>query len=344
MTARRGTSVALLTTLLVPVLAAPAVALADPTTGYWTRTRVGAPLPVEPPTPAPEGGSWVSGDPVGPVAVTAIRAAADDGSVVTGLQLKVEDVVGTPAVLVCPTLERWAPEQGGRLEAAPTADCAAAVEATLKDDVLLIALPVPMQLDLVDVLLSPKPGSAFSATFQKATAEAVVQAPAASTAPPVGPAPAPPPPPPGDSGVAPPPSFDGFSGGTGFGSPELSGPLPAQEPLLPVPELPPPAQAAVPQPQTAPPVGPVLLARPAAVVPVDRTASLLAVALLAGLGALAVRLAVQPAAAPRHLGGGARLSRAAAPAAPAAPVAVSAVPARGVGRFRSARVRPPVRI
>jgi hypothetical protein len=342
-TARRCTAAALLAAMLVPALAAPALAVQDPVTGYWTRTRVGAPLPVEPPTTVPEGGSWVSGDPVGPVAVSAIRALADDGSVIAGFRLTVDEVVGTPAIVVCPTTERWAPEQGGRLEGAPTADCTAAVQTTLQDDVLLVALPTAMQLDVVDVLLTPEPGSAFSATFQRATAASVVQAPAAPPPPVTAPPPAPvAPPPSGGSTFAPPPAFDGgFAGGTGFGTPDLGAPALASQPLLPAPELPPPAAAQGPQPQAAPPV---VLARPAAVVPVDRTASLMAVALLVGLVALALRLAVQPAAAPRHLGGGARLSRAAAPAAAVQAAAPAATPARGVGRFRSARLRPPVRI
>lgn len=344
MTARRCTAAALLAAMLVPALAAPALAVQDPVTGYWTRTQLGAPVPVQPPSPVPEGGFWVSGDPLGPVAVSAIRAAADDGSVIAGFRLKVDDTFGTPAILVCPTIERWAPQQGGRLEAAPEADCSVAVGTTLEEDVLLIALPAAMQLDVVDVLLTPKPGSAFSATFQRATAESVVQAPAAP-APVTARPPAPAPPPASDGGFAPPPSsFDsGFSGGTDFGAPELDAPALASEPLLPAPELPPPAEAQGPLPQTAPPV---VLARPAAVVPVDRTASLMAVALLVGLVAVALRLAVQPVAAPRHLGGGARLSRQAVPAAAAAAPAVLpvATPARGVGRFRSARVRPPVRI
>ena len=352
MTARRCTAAALLAATLVPALAAPALAVQDPVTGYWTRTQVGAPVPVEPPGGVPEGGFWVSGDPLGPVAVSAIRAAADDGSVIAGFRLKVDETFGTPAILVCPTLERWAPEQGGRLEAAPAADCSAAVETTLEEGVLLVALPAPMQLDVVDVLLTPKPGSAFSATFERATAESVVQAPAVAAAPAAAPAPAPPPPSDG-SGFAPaPPAFDsGFSGGTDFAAPDLGAPAVGSEPLLAAPELPPPAaQAQVPAPLAAAPVGPVVLARPTAVPPVDRTASLLAVALLAGLVAVALRLAVQPAAAPRHLGGGARLSRAAASApvpgaVVATPVAVPGdAPARGVGRFRSARVRPPIGI
>lgn len=347
MRALRRTATLLAGALVLPVLAAPALAVNDPVTGYWTRTRVGPPLPVQPPDRVPEGGSWVAGDPAGPVAVTAVRAGSDDGNVVAGIRLTVADALGSVEVLVCPTTERWAPEQGGRLEAAPEADCTTPIETVVEEDVLVVALPPELQTDVVDLLLTPAPGSAFSVTFEKATAEAIVQAPGdggmgGSTPLPtrtqpeedVGP-------PSGSSG-----GFSGgFSGGTDFGVPEVGPPALASEPLLPAPELPPPAQVQGPQPQAAPPP-PVVLTRPAAVVPVDRTASLMAVALLVGLVALALRLAVQPAAAPRHLGGGARLSRAtAAPAAatpaPAAPVATAR---RGVGRFRSERLRPPVRI
>jgi hypothetical protein len=97
-------------------------------------------------------------------------------------------------------------------------------------------------------------------------------------------------------------------------------------------------------PQAAPaPAAPITLARRPSAAPVDRTASLLAVVLLALLAALALRLAAQPAAAPRHLGGGGRLSRPdAAAVAPAADVPATA--SRGVGRFRAPRLRPPVRI
>jgi hypothetical protein len=350
--ARRGTAGGLLGVLLLSLLAAPALAAEDPASGYWTRVRdVGAPVPVQPPDPVPEGGTWVSGDPAGPVAVSALRAEADAGSVVTGFRLPVADSLGPPAVLVCPTTERWAPEQGGRLEAAPAADCSAPVETALEEDVLVIDLPPELQGDTVDVLLTPAPGSAFSITFERATAESVVQAPESSGGP-LQPVPVPPP----ATGTAPPPTFDdggfagGFSGGTDVGVPELGDPVGGgSEPLLAGPSLPEVAPEAGPAPQTAPPAAQATLSvrRPAAA-PVDRTASLMAVALLVGLGALAARLAVQPAVAPRHLGGGARLTRgaAAAPGAGAGPAAVAPAGAspRGVGRFRSPRVRPPVRI
>jgi hypothetical protein len=100
---------------------------------------------------------------------------------------------------------------------------------------------------------------------------------------------------------------------------------------------------------------PLVAARPA-LPPVDRNATLLATAVLVLLGVQALRLAAQPAAAPRPLGGAARLSRpepAQVVVVPArgvgrfrtAPTVAPAAPReRGVGRFRAARPRPPVRI
>lgn len=338
--------------LVLPLLAAPALAVADPVTGYWTRTNTGAPVPIQAPSTVPEGGFWVSGDPAGPVAVSAIRASADAGSVIVGLSLAIADTFGTPKILVCPTTETWVAEQGGRLVAAPSADCFAPVEPVVEGKALLIALPAPLQTEDVDLLLTPAPGAAFSATFQRATAEAVVQAPAAPVS---EPAPAPFPPTSGDGSQPGPPAFEsgGFSGD--FGSPDLGATVTAPEPLLPGPAVPAPAEAAVPQPQAAPAAVPAALAARRPTVPApDRTASLMAVALLVLLAAGAVRLAVQPVAPPRHLGGGARLSRpGAALAAEGAPnsdgdVVGSEVPAvgspRGVGRFRGPRLHPPVRI
>lgn len=329
---RRVLATALTAALAVPVAAAPALAVGDPVTGYWSRTALGPPVPVQPPDPVPEGGMWVSRDPSGPVAVSAVRAEAGAGSVVVALQLPIADAIGTPAVLVCPTLERWAPEQGGRLEVAPAADCSAPVETVVEEAVLVVTLPTALQTDVVDVLLTPADGSAFSLTFERATAEAVVTAPAPAPAAPAGPAPLPEPAP-ESAGLAPAPSVGG-------GFPDLGLPAPAPDPLLPAPELPAPAaEAPVPSPQTAPAPAPaVLAAGPPAVD--DRPVALLATGLLVLLGALALRLAVQPAAAPRHLGGGARLSR---PEAAAAPPVVAAAQ-RGVGRFRAPRLRPPVRI
>lgn len=310
-----------------PALAAPG----DPVTGYWSRTNTGLPVPVQPPDPVPEGGTWVSSDPAGPVAVSALRTGIAEGLVAVELRLKVADKIGTPAVQACPSSDAWAPEQGGRLEGAPVADCTAPIETKIDGEFLVVPLP---PVDLVNVLLRPVPGSTFSLTLERATAASVV------TAPEPAPFTAPPPLPPG------PPPFT--STGPAFGSTELPpfGPAPADlaaPPLLAVPELPAPVPpAAAPAPQTA--GAPVTLAFPAgrprpAVTPNDRPQALLAAAVLALLGVQAVRLARQPAVAPRALGGSARRS---GPAP--VKVATELTPARGVGRFQTVRVRPPVRI
>jgi hypothetical protein len=332
---RRCAALLLTGALALPLVAGPALAAEDPTTGYWTRLRAGLPVPVTPPDPVPEGGSWVSADPSGPVSVSAVRAGADPGSLVVGLRLPVADAVGPPAVIVCPTTDRWVPEQGGRLEAAPPADCSAPVETRVEEDVLVVDLPPELQADVVDLLLSPAEGSAFSLTLERAAAEAVVQAPEQGGSPDqqeLAPPPAVLGPP---TGFDPGPAFD-----TGISSPplDLGAPLPAAEPLLPGPALPEP-DAAGPPPQAAPPAAPVELAAAPPVVVDDRSVALLATALLTMLGVLAVRLALQPAAAPRRLGGAARLTR---PEVAADPVIDS--PQRGVGRFRAVRHRPPVQI
>lgn len=313
--------------------AAPALAAAgDPVTGYWSRARTGLPVPIQPPDTVPEGGTWVSSDPTGPVAVSALRTGIGPGLMAVELRLTVADAVGTAAVQACPSSDAWAPEQGGRMEGAPLADCSAPIEAKLDGKVLVV--PLPPGLDVVNVLLRPVPGSTFSLTMQRATAASVVTAP--QPAPFTGPAPLPMgPPPPTGSGPA-------------FGSTGLPpfGPAPADlaaPPLLAVPELPAPAAPqAAPAPQTA--AVPVTLGLPAArpqsaVVPNDRTEALLATAVLVLLGVQAVRLALQPAVAPRALGGSARRSG-------PAPVEVPTVltPSRGVGRFQAVRARPPVRI
>jgi hypothetical protein len=318
----------------------PSLAAQDPTAGYWSRVhQVAAPLPVPPPDPVPEGGAWVAQDPAGPVAVGAVRTEADPGSVVAGLRLAVADVVGTPAVLVCPTLERWAPEQGGRLEAAPVADCTDAAEATVEQDVLVVDLPRALQAAVLDVLLVPAQDARFSLTLERPTAASVQQAPV----PPPGPRPVPPPPAP----AAPTGTGDSGTAGLGSGSSFFDGgalvdvaDAAAAEPLVPAPDLPASVAPAVPQPQPAPTLPLALDTRRSTVAaPDDRTIALLSAVLLAMLGALALRLAVQPATPPRHLGGGARLARSGA-----APAAVVDSPARGVGRFRAPRARPPVRL
>ena len=345
---RRVGAAVMLALLVVPVAAAPALALEDPVTGYWTKLRPGLPVPVQPPTPVPEGGSWISRDPSGPVAVSALRVAADPGNVIVGLRLPVDRAAGPTAVIVCPTTDNWVPVQGGRLEAAPPADCTTPVETVVEQAVLVVDLPTTMQGESVDVLLAPKDGSTFSLTLKRATKEAVVQQPSSATSTQPPPPVAPPPGvtgPPSDTGFTSDPGFDG-----GFAPPPvgIDSQVPTADPLLPGPALPEPAAAQPePQPQTAPAPAPLRLVQAPPAVPEDRTPALAAAALLAGLGALALRLAVAPAPAPRKLGGVARLAPPATATAGAVPSAVPsavAAPVRGVGRFRAVRSRPPVQI
>lgn len=351
----RRTAVVLIGASALSLAATPAFAAeGDPLTGYWSRTRTGLPVPLQPVDRVPEGGTWVSGDPAGAVAVSALRTDLVEGLVGVELRLTIAESLGTPAVQACPSTDRWAPEQNGRLEAAPEADCSAPLDAKVEGDVLVV--PLPPGLDLVNVLLRPKPGATFSLTMKRATAASVVTAPPPSATLPTAPGPAFGPPTQGTSqGTTQGPAFD-----SSFG-PALD-PLPvavAAEPVLAAPMLPEAAApAAAPAPLTAPAPVQTQLATPrATVAPEGRTPVLLATAVLVLLGAQALRLAAQPATAPRALGGAARLHRpqptqvVVAPARgvgrfrrPAELAAAPLATTRGVGRFRSARVRPPVRI
>jgi len=327
----RRTAAVILGATVVCWTAAPALAApGDPITGYWARTRTGLPVPLQPPDPVPEGGTWVASDPTGPVAVSALRTDLPTGLVAVELRLSIADARGTPAVQVCPSTDRWSPEQGGRLDGAPQGDCAAPLDAKVDGEVLVV--PLPPGMDAVNVLLRPKPGSAFSLTMKRATAGSVVTATAPFVAPP--PTSADPP----ATGSSSDPSF--AAAPPAFFPPALD--LSAQVPLVAAPVLPAPAAARpAPAPQAAPsPVASAVAAPRAAVDPNDRPQALLAVAVLALLAVQAVRLARQPAVAPQVLGGAARRSR---PAPTEVPVG-SVQPARGVGRFRGVRTAPPVRI
>ncbi|HWG93561.1 MAG TPA: hypothetical protein VNU66_04970 [Mycobacteriales bacterium] len=329
---------ALLLAALVLVPAAPAAAEEGvPETGWWSRSRVGAPSPVEAPLPfVPPGGTWVSGNGNGVLALAALRLELPDDAQAAELALEAADVRGTPRVQVCAAGVRWTPNADGRrFDEAPVPDCTA-FEALgeLVDGALVVPLAAA-PAGTVDVVLLPAPGAAFSLTLRPATASSV-----AVTAPgePLPPAdPAAPGGPAGDTG-----------GGTGASDlPPLtssSGALPgldagsgsASVPLLPgTAPLPPETALEVAPPQAAAPLGGTLPTRPAALPVEDRRTALVAAALLAALGALAVRLAGTPVPAPAALGGAARLRGGAPRPAPASAP-------RGVGRFRSERTgRPP---
>lgn len=302
-----------LAVLAVWVLVLPVRASHAPTTGYWSRLAapVALPLPVEPPTPVPKGGSWVAGDPSGPLAVTAIRAVADDSSVISGFRLAIADQVGTPAVLACPTTETWAAQRAGRLEAAPRADCTSPLAAAITGGTLVVDLPPSLQRDSVDLLLTPAPEAVFSLTLEPVTAHSMNQVLLIPVVP------------------RPEPTFPDEPV-TDPGLPDVHGVVPPAVDLPPVasgttPTLAPPVLAPTPRLVTAPAQRPVATE--------DRTAPLLALAVLVALGVLALRLGAAPSRAPRLLGGASRLREDPVPAV-----------VRGVGRFQGPRAGPPVRL
>ena len=315
---------ALLVVPLQVLAAVPALAAdGEPVTGWWARTRLGPPVPVEAPAPVPEGGTWVAGDPSGPLAVSALRLDLSAGTIATGLALKVERADGTPAVRVCPAVARWQAEQGGRLDSAPAHDCKVLVKAEVKGDALVVAFPAGFSEGFLDVVLTPEPGSTFSLTLQKATAASVTTQSAAPVGGATGYEAAPPPPgvtPTGGSAL--PPLTTGVAAAPALPAAPAAPPLTA--PLAP---------AAAPPAAAAPP--PAVATKP--VRADDRREAVPAAILFALLALFAMYLATQQAPAPRRLGGGTGLRQ--APVAAAAPGAV-----RGVGRFRATRAARPVRL
>lgn len=334
--------------LLTPLLAEPALAdEGDPVTGWWSRTRIGAPSPVEAPDTVPEGGLHVAGGLTGRVAVSALRAELAPDVRATALTLEVAEARGSVAVTVCATAARWDPVEGGRLEDAPPEDCTVPATGAIEDGRLLVTLDAASPAGPLDVVLLPADGAVFSLTLQRPTAAAVTVEPVLAEAPP------PQPPDAGPVGTDP-----GAAAGadSGSGSASLDVPLfPAVEPLplplpLPLPDTatavaaplvagelpalpgtaaPPPALAAAPQVAFVP--------VPAAVAPLDpRRHTVPAALLLAVLLAVAIWLQAEPARPPRALGGAARARRA-DPAPDAAAAGAPLAPVRGVGRFRRPR-------
>jgi hypothetical protein len=334
---------ALVLTALLLVPAAPAAAEEGvPETGWWSRTRIGAPAPVEAPLPfVPPGGTWVSGRSDGLVALSALRLELPEDRTATEISLEVHESRGAPVVQVCAAAARWLPNgDGRRLDEAPSADCEAfSTVGEVREGRLVV--PLAAAPGTLDVVLRPAPGATFSLTLRPATASSVVVSspdepvaagdPAAAGAPGGSGADLGQPAAPGGFSDLPPltsssAALPGLEAGTGSaGLPLLPGTAP----------LPPETVLDVAAPQAADPLAGAVPTRPAALPVDDRRTALVAAAVLAVLGAIAVRLAGTPVPAPAALGGAARLRGGApAPAPAGAP--------RGVGRFRRERTgRPP---
>jgi hypothetical protein len=180
------------TVLLAPSAAAQEADADDvPVTGFWSRTTLGAPSPVEAPVPVvPEGGTFVAGrggstddERSGALAVSALRLLLPDDVQASAVTLEVADVRGEPVVAVCPATSFWEPVQGGRFEDAPTADCTQAATGTVQDGRLVVPLDGLASPGTLDVVLLPAVGAAFSLTLQPATAESVTTVPLSAASP-----------------------------------------------------------------------------------------------------------------------------------------------------------------
>lgn len=168
----------------VPARAQAAAEIAD--TGWWTQN----------PAPnAPAGGFEVAEGPQGPLSVAAFHIRVEATTLTQAvLTLSESQVVGTPALQVCPTTSTWTPATGGAYSAAPTPNCATSVTMTRNAtgavdtaDIRKLIGPGPTTVSLMVV---PLPGAApvqvpFDATFSAATmlADGDIQPAAADTGP-----------------------------------------------------------------------------------------------------------------------------------------------------------------
>ena len=163
----------------LPAGATPAVSgLAS---NYWWAAEQGpSTLPAPPSVPA--GGLWVSSNPAGPQAVSAVRFVLPQGTADPVLSLVISTVAPSTGiggdVMACPTTSAWPPGPGpSPWTARPAADCQAgqvvgAVSAdghTLSFDLAKVATA-----GVVDVVLEPAPAGplgspTFDVSFQPVT-------------------------------------------------------------------------------------------------------------------------------------------------------------------------------
>lgn len=228
---------------LVILTAAPPVSASPAVSGlasdYWWAAEQGpSTLPAPPGVPA--GGLWVSSDPTGPQAVSAVRFVLPAGRTGPVLSLSVRSAQPATGiagdVVACPTTSSWAPGPGpGQWSARPAADCQAGqVAGALSPDghTLSFSLAAVATGGVVDVVLEPAPpgpvGSpTFDVAFQPVTADDVSSsAPPAETpgAAPGGPGPSGPAP--ADTGSVP-ASSGSTPGAAGVVSPPPAAPVAA---------------------------------------------------------------------------------------------------------------------
>lgn len=125
---------------------------------YWWKGQTGTGPELPPPPVVPDKGLWVSADPSGEQAVSALRF---DGAAQT-LTLEVADARGTPAVAACRTDGAWkAVEGAGPWPARAVPDCTSgSVEAVLQDGKLVVPVAGLVRDGRLDIALFPAPGTA----------------------------------------------------------------------------------------------------------------------------------------------------------------------------------------
>jgi hypothetical protein len=165
------------TTLGIGLLTAPSAYAVDKVaTGVWWRDETGA-TTVPPPPQVPAGGLWVSSDPSGPSAISALHFTLADSEGFPALTLRVANLTApppspaapdsVPPIQLCASTHAWTPPASspGSWADRPTYDCAlgsvsgqfAPDNSTVRFD--LTVLPTAQSYDLVLVPGTPSPGA-----------------------------------------------------------------------------------------------------------------------------------------------------------------------------------------
>lgn len=335
-----GASAAALTAVVSPV--SPADADAPGVMGWWNRLQQsGTPITVPAPPGAPADGLFVAKDPVNELAIAAVALPGASGAGATLTIRLAEGGNGTPTIAACPATKAVTPAANGAWADAPTWDCIAVrADPLVSTDGrtltfgLSSAYERPEGLSVVLVPVGPAP---FSAGIEKPGTDAFTVGSRTgdeSTT---------------DTTAAEPQPVafddlpfeaDAFGPATGFES--FAPTTPSFSPDAPPAVAAPPTTAAPrvnrPTPRVLrPATTPAVATTPAG----ERVRRILAVALLAAIGAAAHQLAKRPPPAPRLIGGLA--GRGADGATP--PTSATPPPRMGgIGRFARPRTSLPDRL
>jgi hypothetical protein len=281
-----------------------------------------ATVPTVPAPTAPADGMQVASDPSGPSAIAAVRYLVGGGGTLT---LRVPDgttLTGTEHIVACPVQGGFTPAQNGQWTSKPAYDpTTCIVEGKVSDDASSFTFDIPATFvsslgDVSVVLVPAADATPFTVSFDKPTDDAYTVTTQV------------------ESPQVEPSTPPAYEPGTAVYVP----PAASASPSLALPTTP---AVATPSSSTQSQAAPSVPVGSTTPVSTDRsrTPQLMAVALLALIGAALWRLGGQPQRAPRLLGS---VGGAASVAAPA-PV-IQTTRARGVGRFARHRDAPPTAI